>query len=111
MNLATNVVDHFDGAKGADVTIDSSKGTSGADIKSGKVDIDHLHVKSGKGTGMEDMHNLNGIASDNVKKIADDMKDGSKATAAEKKKDHDDIWKLNDEKIKAAINSLDRMIT
>ena len=101
----SNVVDHYDGEKGAKVTIDSSSGTSGADIKSGHLgDIDDLTLKSGEGTGMEDMNNLNGIASENVEEYSA-TQDSKTATKEEKKKAHDDVWKLNDMKVAAMDNT------
>jgi len=99
-----NVVGNLDMKKGAKVNLDLSKGTTGTTIKSGNIaDMKDLTVKQGKGTGLEENALLTGLGSGNVKRDSKVVRDKN-ASAADKKKAHDDIWALNDKKSAAMDN-------
>ena len=75
-----NVIDRVDVAKGSKVNMDFSKGAAGSLVKSGKMgNIHDLHIKQGKGTGVQEIQNISGITKDNLKDAYHKAKSGTVA--------------------------------
>jgi len=101
MNLK-NTIDHLDAKAGAGVSMDFSKGASNTLIKSGHLgDVDDLHIKQGKNTGVAEMKNIQGASRDNMKEITNAMHGSDQAA---KDKAQSDTWKLNEKKEAAMDN-------
>ena len=103
-----HIVDRADVEKGSHVNFDFTKNADKTIVKDGKMgDVHDLHIKSGKGTGLEEIQNIQGITRDNLKDAHKVLTPGNeKSTGAEKKKAADDVWFLADKKI-AAMDNID----
>ena len=90
--------------KGSKVNMDFSKNAGKTLIKDGKMgDIHDLHVKQGKGTGIEEYQNIHGITKGNSKDLHKTMFN-KKASGKDKQKAEKDINTLLDQKLKALDN-------